>query len=210
MMDILYGTIMLLLYSHLNSLNIKICLQRLRYFFNSIFGCQGGSGATCKWSYHVGHFDMVVQTPLKPKMFSLGMTLSTVVEYSLFLFFVSRETVALHVNDPIITDTSIWSFRELEHQNLSLNSWDNVLVPFLVTKEAMVPLANNIFISATLIRFFKHLKHQNLSTGDDFISSSGLILLVQFLATREFLSCWALWYGLLDTLNIKICPLFIY
>ena len=34
-------------------------------------------------------------------------------------FFVTRETVALHVNDPIITDTSIWSFRELEHQNLS-------------------------------------------------------------------------------------------
>ena len=49
----------------------------------------------------------------------------------------------------------------------------------------MVLLANNIFMSATLIQFFKHLKHQNLSTGDDFISISGLILFVQFLATRE-------------------------
>ena len=140
-------------YGHLETLNNKIRLQTAEIIFSSIFIHQGGSSATWKWSYHVGHFDMVVQTPLKPKMFSLGMTLSTVVEYSLFLFFVSRETVALHVNDPIITDTSIWSFRELEHQNLSLNSWDNVLVPFLVTKEAMVPLANNIFISATLIRF---------------------------------------------------------
>ena len=41
MMDILYGTIILLLYSHLNSLNIKICLQSLRYFFNSILAARG-------------------------------------------------------------------------------------------------------------------------------------------------------------------------
>ena len=36
-----------------------------------------------------------------------------------------------------------------------------------------------------LIQLFRHLKHQNLSTGDDFIYSSGIILLVPFFATKE-------------------------
>ena len=40
-------------------------------------------------------------------------------------------------------------------------------------------------MSATLIQSFRHLKHPNLSTGDDFICSSGIFLLIQFLATRE-------------------------
>ena len=32
---------------------------------------------------------------------------------------------------------------------------------------------------------FRHLNHQNLSTGDDFIHSSGIIILVPLLATME-------------------------
>ena len=76
----------------------------------------------------------------------------------------------------------------------------------------MAPLANDLILSGTSIRSFRHLKHQNLSTRDDFIYSSGIFFLVLFLATREavallqlILSCRALRYGHLDTLNIKIC-----
>ena len=49
----------------------------------------------------------------------------------------------------------------------------------------MAPLANDPIMSGTSIRSFRHLKHQNPSTGDDFIHSSGIIFLVQFLATME-------------------------
>ena len=52
-------------------------------------------------------------------------------------------------------------------------------------REAEAPLANDPIMSGTSIRSFKHLKHQNLSTDDDLIYSSGIILLVPFLATRE-------------------------
>ena len=38
---------------------------------------------------------------------------------------------------------------------------------------------------ALLIQLFSHLKHQNLSSGDSFIYSSGIILLVTILAIRE-------------------------
>ena len=43
-------------------------------------------------------------------------------------------------------------------------------------------------MSGTSIWSFRHLKHQNLSTGDDFIYSSGISLLVPFLATMEALA----------------------
>ena len=59
---------------------------------------------------------------------------------------------------------------------------------------------------ATLIQSLRHLKHPNLSTGDDFICSRGIFLLIQFL--KMTLSCQADQYGRLDILNIKICPLF--
>ena len=49
----------------------------------------------------------------------------------------------------------------------------------------MALLAKDLIMSGTSIRSFRHLKHQNLSTGDDFIYSSGIILLFPFLATRE-------------------------
>ena len=94
-------------------------------------------------------------------------------------------------NDPIMSGTSIWSFRHLKHQNLFTgddfiySSGINFLVPFLATREAVVPLANDPFMSGTSIRSFRHLKHQILSTGDYFTYSSGMIFLVPFLATRE-------------------------
>ena len=49
----------------------------------------------------------------------------------------------------------------------------------------MAPLSNDPIMSGTSIRSFRHLKHQNPSTGDDFIHSSGIFFLVQFLATME-------------------------
>ena len=52
----------------------------------------------------------------------------------------------------------------------------------------MAPLANDPIMSGTSIWSFRHLKHQNPSTGDDFINSSGIIFLVQFLATMEAVS----------------------
>ena len=58
-------------------------------------------------------------------------------------------------------------------------------VPFLATREAVALLANDLIKLGTSIRLFRNLKHQNLFTGDDFIYSSGIILLVLFLATRE-------------------------
>ena len=48
-----------------------------------------------------------------------------------------------------------------------------------------MPLANDPIMLGRLIQLFTHLKYQNLSTGDDFISSSGIICLVPFLFTRE-------------------------
>ena len=89
------------------------------------------------------------------------------------------------LSSSIQKNTLRWSFRYLEHQNLSSNSWDNCLVPFLATREAVAPLANDPIMSGTSIRSFRHLKHQNLSTGGDFIHSSGKIFLVLFLVTRE-------------------------
>ena len=114
-------------------------------------------------------------------------------------------------NYPIMWSTLISLFWHLEHKNLSSNGWDNFFVPFLATREAVVPLENDPIMSGRLIRLFRHLKHQNLSTGDDFIYSSGIIFLVPFLPTGRqwcylqiILSCVALWYGHLDSLNIKI------
>ena len=49
----------------------------------------------------------------------------------------------------------------------------------------MAPLANDPIIPERLMRLFRHIKHQNLSTGNNFIYSSEMILLVQFLATME-------------------------
>ena len=59
-----------------------------------------------------------------------------------------------------------------------------------------------------MIWSFRHLKHQNLSTGDDFIYSSGISLLVPFLATREAVALLAndqIMLGTSIQLNIKIC-----
>ena len=50
-------------YGCFDTLNTKIHLQTAEIIFSSIFGHQGGSGTTCKWSYHVGEIDMVIKTP---------------------------------------------------------------------------------------------------------------------------------------------------
>ena len=38
------------------------------------------------------------------------------------------------------------------------------------------------------MRLYRYHKRQNLSTGDDFINGSGIIFIVQFLATKEALA----------------------
>ena len=49
----------------------------------------------------------------------------------------------------------------------------------------MAPLANDPIMSGTLIQSFRHLQHQNMSTGDDFIHSRGIFVLVPFLPPKE-------------------------
>ena len=49
----------------------------------------------------------------------------------------------------------------------------------------MAPLTNDPIKLGRLIQFFRHLKHLKISTDDNLIFSSGIILLVPFLATRE-------------------------
>ena len=60
-------------------------------------------------------------------------------------------------SDPIMSGTSTWSFRHLEHQNLSSNRSDNLLVSFLATKEAVTLLANYPIMLDTLIQSFIYL-----------------------------------------------------
>ena len=55
----------------------------------------------------------------------------------------------------------------------------------LASRELVAQLLNNSFMFGRSIWSFRYLKHQNLSTGDDFIYSSEIILLVPLLATRE-------------------------
>ena len=71
------------------------------------------------------------------------------------------EAVAPLANDPIMLGRPIQSFRDLEHQNLSIIS--DSLVPILATREAVALLANDLIMSGTLIELFRHLEHQNLS-----------------------------------------------
>jgi len=106
-------------------------------------------------------------------------------------------------NDLIISETSIRSFRYLEHQNPSIIDWvidswsgrkirdgrteeeeeeeDSLryYVGFLATREAVALLANDVIMPGTLLWSFRHLEHQNPSSNgwDNF--------LVPFLATRE-------------------------
>ena len=68
-------------------------------------------------------------------------------------------------NNAIISDTSIWLFRHLKHQNLSTgddfiySSGIICLVPFLGTREAVALHANDPIMSGTSIRSFRHPKH---------------------------------------------------
>ena len=85
-------------------------------------------------------------------------------------------------NDPIMSGTSIRSFRHLKHQNPSTgddfihSSGIIFLVALLATMEAVAPLVNDPIMLGRSIQSFRHLEHQNPS------SNSRDNLLVSFLA----------------------------
>ena len=66
----------------------------------------------------------------------------------------------LLAKDPIMSGTSIWSFRHLKHQNLSTgddfiySSRIFFLVTFLATREAVALLANDLIMFGTSIQLF--------------------------------------------------------
>ena len=72
-------------------------------------------------------------------------------------------------NDPIMSGTSIRSFRHLKHQNLSTgddfiySSGIIFLVPFMATRDDVAPLTNDLIMWGTSIQLFRHLDHQNSS-----------------------------------------------
>ena len=75
------------------------------------------------------------------------------------------------------------------------------LVPILATRELVAPIENSFIISGRSIWLFRHLKHQNQSTGDDFICSCGIILLVSFLATKEAVVPLPPWWAKMELKN---------
>ena len=84
-------------------------------------------------------------------------------------------------NDPIMSGTSIRSFRHLKHQNPSTgddfihSSGIIFLVPLLATMEALAPLANDPIMSGRSIWSFKHLIHQNPSIISDSIGKARMV-----------------------------------
>ena len=141
------------------------------------------------------------------------------------LFLATREAMAPHAKDPFMLGTLIQILRQLKHQYLSPNGWDNFLFLFLAIREALVPLANNLIISGTSIQSLRHLKHRNLSIGDDFIYSYRIGFSAIFShpwcsgATSKwsyhvweinmmdilYVTIMLLLYSHLNSLNIKIC-----
>ena len=79
-------------------------------------------------------------------------------------------------NDPIMSGTSIQSFRHLKHQNLSTgddfiyNSGIIFVVLVLATMEAVVPPAEDDIMLGRSMRSFRHVKCQNLTIISDFIT----------------------------------------
>merc|ERR1711942_222407 len=84
-------------------------------------------------------------------------------------FLAIREAVALLAKDLIMSGTLIWSFRHLNHQNLSTGDdfiySSGFLVPFLATMKVVALLANDLIMLGTLIWSFRHLEHQNPSSN---------------------------------------------
>ena len=76
-------------------------------------------------------------------------------------------------NDPIMSGTSIQSFRHLKHQNLSTGDdfiySSGFIVLLLATMEVVVLLENDLIMLGTSIRLFSHLEHQNLSLTAEII-----------------------------------------
>ena len=85
------------------------------------------------------------------------------------------EAVAPLANDPIMSGTSIRSFRHLKHQNLSTgddfihSSGIFFLIPFLATREVGAPLANDPIMLGRSMRSFRYLQCQNPSIITDSI-----------------------------------------
>ena len=84
-------------------------------------------------------------------------------------------------NDPIMSCTSIRSFRHLKHQNPSTgddfihSSGIIFLVPILAAMAAAAPLANDPIMSGRSIRSFRHLNHQNPSIISDSIGRARMV-----------------------------------
>ena len=141
------------------------------------------------------------------------------------LLLATREVMVPLADDPIMLGTLIQFLRQLKHQYLSPNGWDNFLFLFLAIREAFVSLANNLIISGISIQSLRHLKHQNLSIGDDFIYSYRIGFSAIFShpwcsgATSKwsyhvweinmmdilYVTIMLLLYSHLNSLNIKIC-----
>ena len=92
--------------------------------FSSNFHHQGGSGATCKGSYNVGHFNMVVETPQIPKSVHWWWFYPQYTSGIIFLVPVlaTKEALALLVYHPFMSERFIWTFRHFECHNLSIIS----------------------------------------------------------------------------------------
>ena len=109
----------------------------------------------------------------------------------------TKEAVAPLANDPIMMSTLIWSFRHLEHQNLSTcvdfmdGSGIIFLVPFLATKEALGPLANVPIMSGRSIQLFRHLECQNPSIISDSIDSTCAPLTAHCITNLIFKIAWS-------------------
>ena len=93
---------------------------------------------------------------------------SKLCEFSIFTqgclvqIFTTRGVVVPLENNLIMSGTSIWLFRHLEHQKPSSNCWGKFLVPLSATREAVVLLAKDLIMLGTSIWLFRHLEHQNL------------------------------------------------
>ena len=84
-------------------------------------------------------------------------------------------------NHPIMSGTSIHSYKHLKHQNPSTgdhfihSSRIIFLVPLLATMEAVAPLANDPIMLGRSIRSFRHLQCQNPSIISDSIGRARMV-----------------------------------
>ena len=109
-------------YGHIETLNINIGHPMAEIIFSFVFDYQGGSGATCKWSYHVGQIDRLFRH-LKYQKLSTDDHFSYINGIiCLVPFLATREAEALLANGLIMLGKLILSLKHLESQNLSIIS----------------------------------------------------------------------------------------